>query len=112
MNEYELIYLEARRVFCRSDVTFSHIESSEFFSAQGCHNIIRHRLGEGDLGWLGGMVCRVIGVVTGIGRWDIGGWGMGGQGGRVRLLVVDSFLYASLPKFVQAECNYDDEDHE
>ena len=55
------------------------------------------------------MVCRVIGVVTGIGRWGIGGWGMGGH---VGLLVVVSFLYASLPQFVQAECNYNDEDHD
>ena len=71
-----------------------------------------HRLGEGDPGWLGGMVVRVVGVVTGISWWLVGGIGGWGMEGCVGLLVVVSFLYASLAKFVQAECNYDDEDHD
>ena len=71
-----------------------------------------HRLGEGNPGWLGGMVGRVIGVVTGISWWLVGGIGGWGMGGYVGLLVVVSFLYASLPQFVQAECNYNDEDHD
>ena len=54
------------------------------------------------------MVGRVVGRFTGIGGWDIGDWGVGGH---VGLLVV-SFLYASLPQFVQAKCKYDNEDHD
>ena len=62
--------------------------------------------------WARGMVGRVVGVVTGISWWLVGGIGGWGIGGCVGLLVVVSFLYASLPQFVQAECNYNNEDHD
>ena len=75
------------------------------FSAQGCHNIIRHGLGKGDLGWLGGVVGRVIWRITGIVGWTIGD---GGVGGHVGLLIV-SFLHTPLPQFVQAKCEYHNE---
>ena len=54
------------------------------------------------------MVGRVVWRFTGIGGWDIGGWGVGGH---VGLLVV-SFLYTSLPQFVQAKCEYHNEYHD
>ena len=57
------------------------------------------------IGWARGMVGRVVGVVTGISWWLVGGIGGWGMGGYVGLLVGVSFLYASLPQFVQAECN-------
>ena len=75
------------------------------FSAQGCHNIIRHGLGKGDLGWLGGVVGRIIWHITGVVGWTVG---KGGMWGDIGLLIV-SFLQAPLSQFVQAKCEYHNE---
>ena len=56
--------------------------------------------GRGGSGLVGRDGSSGQGVVTGISWWLVGGIGGWGMEGCVGLLVVVSFLYASLPQFV------------